>query len=127
MYLIQQSDLFGLTRTDMLLVALVARYHRGASPKPSHLGYVKLDRDQRIAVTKLAALLRVATALDSSRSGRISEFNCQKSSGKLVITIPGAEDLSVEQLALNRNGLLFQQIFGRSVLLRGSSLQESSH
>jgi hypothetical protein len=44
-----------------------------------------------------------------------------------VITIPGVEDLSVEQLALNRNGLLFQQIFGRSVLLRGSSLQESSH
>ncbi len=127
MYLIQQSDLFGLTRTDMLLVALVARYHRGASPKPSHLGYAKLDRDQRIAVTKLAALLRVATALASSRSGRISDFNCQKSSGRLVITIPGVEDLSVEQLALNRNGLLFQQIFGRSVLLRGSSLQESSH
>jgi len=125
MYLIQQSALFGLTQTDMLLVALVARYHRGASPKPSHLGYAKLDRDQRIAVTKLAALLRVATALDSSRSGRVSDFNCKKSDNRLVITIPGIEDLSIEQLTLNRNGLLFQQIFGKSVLLRGASLSES--
>ena len=126
MYLIQQSDLFGLTRTDMLLVALVARYHRGASPKPSHLGYAKLDRDQRIAVTKLAALLRIATALNSSRSRRVADFSCDASDGKLVIAIPGIEDLSIEQLALNRNGLLFQQIFGKSLMLRGTSLPESN-
>ena len=127
MYLIQQSDLFGLTHTDMLLVALVARYHRGASPKVTHLGYSKLDRDQRIAVTKLAALLRVATALDASRSGRVSEFDCQESGRKLVITVPGVEDLSIEQLTLNRNGLLFEQIFGQSVLLRAAPLPEPNH
>ena len=125
MYLVQQSDLFGLTRTDMLLVALVARYHRGASPKVTHLGYSKLDRDQRIAVTKLAALLRVATAMDASRSGRVSEFDCHESGGKLVITVPGVEDLSIEQLTLNRNGLLFEQIFGQSVLLRAAPPGES--
>jgi len=127
MYLIQQSDLFGLTRTDMLLVALVARYHRGATPKPTHLGYSKLDRDQRIAVTKLAALLRVATGLDASRSGHISEFTCQRNDGKLVIAIPGVDDLSIEQLALDRNGLLFQQIFGMSVLLRQAEQDGSNH
>jgi len=127
MYLIQQSDLFGLTRNDMLLVALVARYHRGATPKPTHLGYSKLDRDQRIAVTKLAALLRVATGLDSSRSGHISEFACHKTEGKLVIAIPGVDDLSVEQLALNRNGLLFEQIFGMSVLLRQADQDGPAH
>ena len=121
MYLIQQSELFGLTRNDMLLVALVARYHRAASPKPSHVGYAKLDRDQRIAVTKLSALLRVAIALDSSRSGRVSEFECDNSNGKLVIAVPGVKDLSIEQLTLNQNGMLFEQIFGRSVLLRGAS------
>ena len=118
MYLIQNSDLFGLTRADMLLVALVARYHRGASPKSTHRGYVQLDREQRIAVAKLSGLLRVATALDESRSQRVTDFSCRKADGKLVIAVPGVEDLSLEQLALNRNGLLFEQIFGTPVLLR---------
>lgn len=124
MYLIRSSDLFGLTRDDMLLVALVARYHRGASPKPTHRGYVQLDREQRIAVAKLAGLLRVATALDESRSQRVTDFTCHKAEGKLVISVPGVEDLSLEQLALNRNGLLFEQIFGTPVLLRQANPPE---
>ncbi len=121
MYLIQQSDLFGLTRHDMLLIALISRYHRGASPKTAHLGYNKLNRDQRIVVAKLAAILRIATSLDASRSGRVTEFQCSKQKNKLVITVPGVEDLSIEQLAMDRNGLLFQEIFGLSVLLRSAT------
>ena len=74
MYLILNSELFGLNRRDVLLVALVARYHRRASPKPEHEGFATLDRDGRVAVAKLAALLRVATSLDDSRSQRIHEI-----------------------------------------------------
>ena len=64
MYVIMHSDLFGLTRKDIALIALVARYHRRATPRPYHEEYTSLDRDSRIAVAKMAALLRVADALD---------------------------------------------------------------
>ena len=118
LYIVRHSDLFGLSHADVMLVALVARYHRGASPKPTHRGYNTLDREQRIAVAKLAALLRVAKALDGSRSQRVNEFTCRRADGQLVITLEGLEDLAVEQLALNQAGPLFEQIFGRQVLLR---------
>ena len=118
MYLILNSELFGLTQHDVLLVALVARYHRRASPKPTHQGYSTLDRDDRIVVAKLAAILRIAEALDDSRSQRIHEIECELKNDKLVIAIPHVEDLSLEQLAIKQNCSLFEEIFGQHVLLR---------
>lgn len=118
LYLIRNSEVFGLGKTEMLLVALVARYHRRASPQPTHDGYSLLDRDQRIAVAKLAAILRVAVALDESRSQRIGELSCTKERGQLVISVPLVDDLSLEQLALQQSGTLFEEIFGLPVLLR---------
>lgn len=118
MYMIQNSELFGLSERDLLLVSLVARYHRRASPKPSHQGYATLDRNSRVAVSKMAAILRIADALDHSRSQRISEVECLHEDGKLVISVPHVDDLSLEQLAMKQNGTLFDEIYGMPVLLR---------
>lgn len=118
MYLIMHSELFGLNQRDVLLVALVARYHRRASPKPEHEGFAMLDRDRRVAVSKLAALLRVAVALDDSRSQRIHEISCEVERDRLVISVPEVEDLSLEQLALRQSGSLFEETYGMQVLLR---------
>jgi exopolyphosphatase/guanosine-5'-triphosphate,3'-diphosphate pyrophosphatase len=120
MYLIQHSDLFGLSAHDVLLVALVARYHRRASPKPTHAGYGTLDRERRVAVSKLAALLRIAIALDASRSQRVRDLQCSRDGQRLIIAVPYVDDLSVEQLALRQSGSLFEEIYGMQVLLRTS-------
>lgn len=118
MYLIRNSELFGLSRQDVLLVSLVARYHRRAFPQPSHEGYASLDRDNRVAVAKMAALLRLAISLDDSRSGRVKEIKCVRERDRLVIQVPGVDDVSLEQLAMRQNGALFEEIFGLPVLLR---------
>lgn len=118
MYLIRNSELFGMGRRDQLLAALVARYHRRASPQPMHEGYATLDREGRVAVSKLAAILRVAIALDESRSQRIHEVSVSRENGRLVISVPKVEDLSLEQLALKQSGSLFEETYGMPVLLR---------
>ena len=118
MYLINNSELFGLSKRDQLLVALVARYHRRASPKPTHLGYSALSRDNRIAVCKMAAILRLADALDRSHSQRVKDIECGKEEGHFVVTIPQIEDLSMEQLGLKQKGPLFEETFGLRVILR---------
>ena len=118
LYLINNSALFGLGKTDILLVALVARYHRRASPKPAHTGYATLGQDQRIAVTKLAAILRVAKSLDESRSQRIQDIQCEHEPGRLVLLIPRVDDLSLEQLALRQRCAMFEEIFGMQLMLR---------
>ncbi|MCA9154648.1 MAG: Ppx/GppA phosphatase family protein [Pirellulaceae bacterium] len=118
MYVIRNSEIFGLGRKDLLMASLIARYHRRASPQPTHEGYSTLDRDERVTVAKLAALLRVAISLDESRSQRIQEILCQFEDGKLVIAAPRVDDLALEQLALRQNSSLFEEVFGMQVQLR---------
>jgi exopolyphosphatase/guanosine-5'-triphosphate,3'-diphosphate pyrophosphatase len=118
LYVIRNSDLFGMAKRDLLLAALVARYHRRASPQPTHEAYNTLDREGRVAVAKLAAILRVADALDESRSQRFHAAHCLREAGRLVFSVPMVEDLSLEQLALKQNGSLFEETFGLPVLLR---------
>ncbi len=117
-YLITNSNLFGLTADDLQLVALVARYHRRALPKPTHTQYNALTRSQRVAVSKMAALLRIALALDASRTQRIKEIECQRIRKRVIISVPNVDDLSVEKIALRTGRTFFQSIFGKDVLLR---------
>jgi exopolyphosphatase/guanosine-5'-triphosphate,3'-diphosphate pyrophosphatase len=118
MYLINNSEIFGLGRSDLLLTSLVARYHRRYNPKPYHEGYATLPREARIAVAKLAAILRVAIALDRSYSQRLQEIRCERKDGQLVISIPRVNDLALEQLALKQLGALFEDIYGMAIVLR---------
>ncbi|MBC8355259.1 MAG: Ppx/GppA family phosphatase [Planctomycetes bacterium] len=118
MYLIRNSELFGLGRKEILLTALVARYYRRASPQPGHEGYSALDRDERVAVSKLAAILRIAVALSDSRSQRIDNIRCETQGNRLVISVPNVQDISLEQLALRQNASLFEDVFGLQVQLR---------
>lgn len=118
MYIIRNSELFGLTQQDLLLTALLARYHRRAFPQPSHDGYATLDRDHRVVVCKLAAMLRIAIALNASRSGRIKELRCDQERERIVLHVPGVDDVSLELLAMRQNRGLFEDVFGKAILLR---------
>ena len=117
LYVISNSEFFGISAKDVQLVALVARYHRRATPQPNHELYSKLDRKDRVLVTKLAALLRIAKALDASRSQCITEIECTRRGNDVVIRVDDATDISVEQLEMKKSGQLFADIFGTELLL----------
>jgi exopolyphosphatase/guanosine-5'-triphosphate,3'-diphosphate pyrophosphatase len=129
MYLIQNSGLFGLSREDVQLVALIARYHRRALPSANHPEYAALDRDSRIAVSKKAAILRVADALDRNHLQQIVGPLVTLTKDELIITVEGAEDLTLERLALKEKGPLFEDVYGRKIVLREgrSAGKEQTH
>lgn len=117
MYLILNSEFFGIGNTDLKLIALVARYYRGAAPLPRHEGYSQLNREQRVAVSKLAAMLRLAKALDVSRHQRIEAIQCVQHAHRLDLSTTDVADFSMEQLELRQVCGLFEDIFGKEVLL----------
>lgn len=120
LYLILNSDLFGLTRHDTTLIALVARYHRRALPGPTHEEYMALDRDSRIAVSKMAAILRVADALDRNHVQQVGDLAFAREPDQFVISVRGIDDLTMERLAMKEKGNLFQEVYGIPVVLRES-------
>jgi predicted PurR-regulated permease PerM len=48
--LILSSELFGLRKPEMELIANIARYHRRALPQHSHPSFISLNRDERMIV-----------------------------------------------------------------------------
>lgn len=119
-YIIHNSEIFGLSQSDIEVVALVARYHRHSPPKPTHEGYAELSRDRRMRVSKLAALLRVADALDRAHAQRARGLGMRVERGKFVISLPDVADPTIERLAMTDKGDLFRHLFGLEVVLESA-------
>ena len=116
-YIIQNSEVFGLGRLDVQVIALVARYHRQSGPKTSHPGYRSLGTHDRIRVSKLASLIRVADALERTHSQRVRDVDIRETHSKLRISLKGVSDAAVERLAMQGKGDLFQDVFGLEIAL----------
>ncbi len=116
-YLIANSEIFGLNRDEIAVVAQVARYHRRSGPKPSHAEYVALARETRVTVNKLAALLRVADALARGHVRQARDLHFERQGDDLVVAIPGVADVLLEERAIAGKGDLFEDIYGLKVRL----------
>ncbi len=116
-YIIRNSVFFGVSSRELNLIALVARYHRRALPQRTHDVYSQLDQDDRVAVSKLAALLRIAKALDAGRNQSVQEIRAVRAGNTLRVEAPGLTDVSIEQLELRRQQELFEYVFGLNVEL----------
>ena len=116
-YIILNSEVFGLDRMDVTIVALVARYHRHSGPVLDHPSYAALSTDDRIRVSKLAAILRVADALERTHAQRVSQIEIRRDSGKLRLRLPGLANAAVERLAMASKADLFEQVFGLGVVI----------
>ncbi len=116
-YIILNSEIFGLSRRDVELVGLLARYHRHGAPTTDERSYAELELTDRLRVQKLAALLRVADAMERAHSRRITSFTTRFSQRRLELLIPGVRDLTIENLALRGKAELFADIFGYQIVL----------
>jgi exopolyphosphatase/guanosine-5'-triphosphate,3'-diphosphate pyrophosphatase len=117
-YLLAAAQIFGLSDEDTAVVSNIARYHRRAPPQESHLPYVALDRRDRVIVNKLAAILRVANALDAEHLQKVRDLRLLRGKRSWVLEIDGSGDMTMEQMAATARSDLFVEVFGRKLLIR---------
>jgi exopolyphosphatase/guanosine-5'-triphosphate,3'-diphosphate pyrophosphatase len=116
-YIVAHSDVFGLQREELDMVASVIRYHRGEAPVETDIAYRALQRSERILVLKLASILRVADALDRGHSHQIKYLVVEHKPESIVLHTQGNRDLSLERTGLEEKADLFQDVFGYKVVL----------
>ncbi len=119
-YLITNSEIFGLNRNEIVMVAQIARYHRRSVPRASHLTFMALPRESRVIVNKLAALLRVADAMIRGHRRRPADIHFQRQGDELIISLSGGHDLLLEERAMTAKGDLFEDIYGVRMRLEES-------
>ncbi len=68
-------------------------------------------------MSKLAALLRVADALDRNHAQKLKDFAIVREGDRFVMTIQDVEDLTLERLAIKEKGNLFEDVYGAPISL----------
>ena len=117
------SQIFGLSNDKTAVVSNVARYHRRRLPQDSHLPYIALDRQDRLIVNKLAAILRVANALDAERLQKVAGLALIKRERTWILEISGTGDLTMELLAATARADMFIETFGQELVVRRAQVQ----
>jgi exopolyphosphatase/guanosine-5'-triphosphate,3'-diphosphate pyrophosphatase len=114
-HLIVNSELPGLERRQLQLLANVARYHRGSRPKRRHENYRELSDEDQQRVLSLAAILRLALALDRTHQQNVSEVRARVRNGEVRIVVQSQGDTDVDLWSAERKVDLFEEVFGRKV------------
>jgi len=117
-YIISQSELPGLAPGEILMAANVARYHRKGEPSPGHEPYMALTERQRSRVSRLAAIVRIADALDREHLQNVMEVRVRSDGGSIVIEPLGAGDMLLEKWAVQRKVAFFETVFGCHVRVK---------
>lgn len=112
-YLIRNGDLRGFEPLDVETIALIARYHRRAVPSIAHAEFGELPKKRRRAVRALAAMLRLAEALERSHSQIISGVTLQERDDDVLLELQTSGDAELELWAALRHAAPFEQVLGK--------------
>jgi exopolyphosphatase/guanosine-5'-triphosphate,3'-diphosphate pyrophosphatase len=114
----------GWKPADLQRAAIVARFHRGALPSRKHKALRDLLPDEQKGTIQLAAILRLANALDAAHDGHIRRIQIERDqirtrgNGALTISAEGYSPLgsSAQTIAAERH--LLETILRRPVVVK---------
>jgi len=114
-HLIEHAELLGVTPAEQIIVANVARYHRGAEPKKKHVNYGGLEKSMRTTIKRLAGILRVADGFDRGHANAVADVKVRWLERALRLTaVPTrqTDNLRLELWGASRKSNLLSEVAG---------------
>ena len=116
-YIIRNSEIFGLSRTDNTIVSEIAKYHKGNSVPQDEDSFLMLPRSDRMKILKLTAILRIADALDRGHIQKFSDFSIKIQNNTMYLKTKKSHNTVLEKIAMSEKSGMFESIFGLKVIL----------
>ena len=116
-YLIQHADIMGITPEERAIIANIARYHRKGPPDPTHANFRDLTKEARGKVRGLAAILRLADALDREHKQKIESVRAavDRSAGRVTLFLGGGKDRELEEWTVGAKASLWRDEYDLDV------------
>ena len=83
----------GWTMADLRAIGVVARYHRGALPRPEHECLRLIPASARPSIIRLAGVLRLANAFDNSHDGKVRRLRVERHEQTVILHCDGYDSL----------------------------------
>lgn len=123
-YLVRNARMPELKGWRRDMVASLVRYHNGKSePEAHHKPYSLLTTERRRQTRLLAALLRLAEALDSDHKQGVARLEVSVARGLVEVCVAVRQASSAAVNAAQRRRELFEKEFGAELVLRRISVK----
>jgi exopolyphosphatase / guanosine-5'-triphosphate,3'-diphosphate pyrophosphatase len=118
-YLIAHADIMGLTPEERAIVSNIARYHRKGPPDTTHANFRELSKEARGKVRGLAAILRIADALDREHKQKIEGVRAaiDRGAGRVTLFLSGAKDRELEEWTVGAKATLWREEYDLDVVI----------
>jgi exopolyphosphatase/guanosine-5'-triphosphate,3'-diphosphate pyrophosphatase len=114
-YLIRSHAMTGFSAAEVQIMALVARHHRKVEPRRGRGPMKALSKSDTRRVRYLAAILRIADALDRTHVRLVRAVRCSISARTIDVRVDADGDPELELWAARRKGDLFEEVSERKL------------
>ncbi len=117
--IIMATEIIGLSHLEREIVANVARFNYSRFVYYSEqAGASRLDRDSYLIVSKLTAILRLASGLDRSHKQKLTGLKAALKDNRLVLTVDTQEDITLEKGFFLMREDFFKEVFSVEPVLK---------
>lgn len=120
--IINNTDIYGLSREEISLAATIAMYTGLDLIDVKDERYTKLSKKNQLKASKLSAILKLADALDKSHRQKLSRLKVRLQDRDLIITASGISDAKLERWAFEKSAPFFEEVFGIKPVFKFKSL-----
>lgn len=115
--LIMATDILGFSERDKQIMAMTSYYHANAMFENLKPNAPRPNREDTALIAKLAAIIRLADAMDRSYCQKIKSCVPYLREQNLVLQIQSKMDVSLEMWTFDRKSEFFEEVFGLKPVL----------
>lgn len=110
--LIMDTDILGFSVKDKSIIAMAAYYHANLIFDENKVTAPKIPQELVPVVAKLAAIVRLADALDRSYRNKVRSCVISLRGNEMVVQAESSADLTLESWSFEDKAAFFQEVYG---------------
>ncbi len=117
-WLIQKQNIMGFSNKELEIIASIVRYHETEVPQVYHSSYQNLTHEEKVIVSKLSAILKLANSLDSSHEGKIKNIEIIHKKGELYFDLNTNYNTVLEEWMFAQRADFFEEVMGLRPMIK---------
>ncbi len=123
---ILEKNLHKFNKNEIILISLIARYHRKAEPSQRHKYYCDLSEKDKARVRVLSGIIRVADALDYTHTSAVKMIDTEIEKNEITLNLHCDSQYIAEKERVNEKKQLLQETLKKVLTCQIKSKKEKS-
>ncbi len=117
-YIVANSEIFGFSPEQRLIVSALARYMGKSRPEPMDRPMRWIPVEEHVHVTRAVVLLRLAVALNQDRASAVLQMRTHVYPKRVLLElVPGRGGAELEAWSLRKEADYFREVFRRELFV----------